>query len=544
VFLAALPNGSPTDGPARAHYNGKLERPTIWAGAATTPEAAIQRQRDRVPAAATPDLRACWDFSIGTGGDTAADSGPASAHARLIGLPTRAMTGANWTGEVHDWKRAPDQYGAIHFHDDDQGNLGWPESFALRVPSDWPSGFYSAHIRSATGEDYLPFFVRPAVPRARVAFLVPTFTYQVYGCFVRPGRGAEIRDRAGAWNALPETPDMNPQFGLSTYNHHSDGSGVSLTSMRRPMLDTRPRQMSLMDPAERGSGTGRICSDSYIVDWLDRIGVDCDIVTDHDLHDEAEALLAPYSVVIAGQHPEYYSERMMQSMEAYLAGGGRLMYLGGNGFYWRAEPSREQPHAIEVRRAEGGIRVWAAEAGEYYLAYGGGYGGLWRRIGRPAHRLVGNGFSVQGKHLGFPYCFTDAIRDPRVAFMTAGYNAVPGAQFGETGFMGGGAAGFELDSADAHWGTPPNALIVAKGVVIHDEYVAVNEDIMATKHPKPREDWSCADMVFFETPSGGAVFSVGSMTYVGSIPANGYKNTVAQLTENVLRRFLETTPFS
>jgi N,N-dimethylformamidase len=458
------------------------------------------------------------------------------------------MTGSNWTGEVHHWKGAPEQYGAIHFHDDDLGDCGWDESFALEVPDDWPSGFYAAHLRNEAGEDLIPFFVRPsprAIPAA-VAVLVPTFTYQVYSCFVRPGRGAEIRERASAWGALLETPDMNPQFGLSTYNHHSDGSGVCLASMRRPQLDTRPRQMSLMDPAPGGSGTGRIACDSYLIDWLDRIGVAHDVVTDHDLHAEGLAALAPYRVVIAAQHPEYHSARMLDGLEAYLARGGRLMYLGGNGFYWRAEPGGETPHSLEVRRAEGGIRVWATEPGEGYHQFGGVPGGLWRRLGRPAHRLVGNGFSAQGRHLGFPYRFTAAIRDPRVAFMVRGIEAaaVPGGVLGDAGVMGGGAAGYELDSADVARGTPPHALVVARGVVIHEDYGWVNEDMLTHRHPKPREEWSCADMVFFETAAGGAVFSVGSMTYVGGLPPEGYGNTLARLTANVLRRFTDPTPFS
>ena len=65
----------------------------------------------------------------------------------------------------------------------------------------------------------------------------------------RPHTLEEIAARARDWGALTETPDMNPQFGLSCYNYHSDGSGVSLVSMFRPQLDTRPRQMAHMDPA-------------------------------------------------------------------------------------------------------------------------------------------------------------------------------------------------------------------------------------------------------------------------------------------------------
>ena len=47
-----------------------------------------------------------------------------------------------------------------------------------------------------------------------------------------------------------------------------------------------------------------------------------------------------------------------------------------------------------------------------------------------------------------------------------------------------------------------------------------------------------ADMVFFETPNGGAVFSVGSITFCGSLVSNGCDNDVSRLLANVMRRFL------
>jgi len=81
------------------------------------------------------------------------------------------------------------------------------------------------------------FSYAPRKPSSDLVFLVPTYTYQVYSNFVRPGRGAELADRATAWGALKETPDMNPEFGLSNYNYHSDGSGVAIVSQFRPMLD-------------------------------------------------------------------------------------------------------------------------------------------------------------------------------------------------------------------------------------------------------------------------------------------------------------------
>jgi hypothetical protein len=42
-------------------------------------------------------------------------------------------------------------------------------------------------------------------------------------------------------------------------------------------------------------------------------------------------------------------------------------------------------------------------------------------------------------------------------------------------------------------------------------------------------------MVTFDTPSGGTVFSAGSINYVASLPVDEH---VSQVTANVLRRFL------
>jgi N,N-dimethylformamidase len=52
-----------------------------------------------------------------------------------------------------------------------------------------------------------------------------------------------------------------------------------------------------------------------------------------------------------------------------------------------------------------------------------------------------------------------------------------------------------------------------------------------------------ADMVFFETLNGGAVFSTGSIGWAGSLAHDGYRNNISTITENVLRRFISPEPF-
>lgn len=67
-------------------------------------------------------------------------------------------------------------------------------------------------------------------------------------------------------------------------------------------------------------------------------------------------------------------------------GGGRLCYLGGNGFYWKVALSTERDGLIEIRRGEGGIRAWAAEPGEYYNQFDGEYASGRKGAGRSRYR--------------------------------------------------------------------------------------------------------------------------------------------------------------
>jgi N,N-dimethylformamidase len=534
-----------SDDGVHLHFNGKIERPRIVEGAGGV-GAVVATQRT---GAATPKatIIAEWDLSIGIPTDMAADIGPAKAHGHCVNLPTRAMTGSRWTGAFHRWTEQPAQWGAIHFHDDDVGDAGWSPSLSFVVPEDWTSGVYALHLETDGARDNIVFYVRAAVPgsRAKVAFLAPTFSYTVYSQYQKKGREALITERSRAWGALAQAPDGHPEYGVSPYNFHSDGSGVVMSTIRRPLIDKRVNQIHLIDPSPDGSGLYWIGADSYVTDLLTRKGIDFEVITDHDVHAEGADLLSNYNVVLTGQHPEYHTTETLDALAAYLETGGRFMYLGGNGFYWKVVPHGSGPWSLELRRAEGGIRLWGTEPGESYHAFDGSYGGLWRRLGRPPQMLAGVGFSTQGEYKGFPYSFLDGIRDSRVAFMREGMEdrAEPGGILGERGLMGGGAAGHELDRADTRLGTPPHAIIVGRAVLTDPTYQPVNEERYDHTWPAAREDIIRSDLTFFETPNGGAVFSVGSMNFIGALPIDNYDSVAARLITNIVKRFADPSPF-
>lgn len=498
------------------HFNGKIEAP-------------------RLLAAGQPI--GAWDFSRRISGDNVEDVSGNQLHGVAVNLPARGMKGHNWTGEALTWPQKPEHYGAIHFHEDDLADAGWDPDFEITIPPSARSGVYAIRLRTANGgEDYVPIFVRPAAgaKTAKVAFLASTATYMAYA---NSHHGWDDTLSEICYGALlvfgPAELFLNERrdFGLSTYDVHADGSGSCYSSRLRPILNTRPKR-SLWN----------FNADLHITDWLEGIGQDYDVITDEDLHNEGLALLAPYKAVVTGTHPEYHSTPMLATIDSYLRQGGRLMYLGGNGFYWRIAFHPERPGIIEVRRAESGTRTWVAEAGEYAMSFNGEVSGLWRNLGRPPQSLVGVGYASEGFDVSSYYRRLPDSFDPRARFIFEGIGADE--IIGDFGAVEGGAAGLELDVADRLLGTPPHALVLAASENHSNVYVLTPEEMISNypgtdgiENPKVR-----ADMVFFETPNGGAVFSTGSIAWAGSLGHNRYDNNVSRITGNVLRRFADDAP--
>jgi N,N-dimethylformamidase len=345
-----------------------------------------------------------------------------------------------------------------------------------------------------------------------------------------------MRQRMNDWGAQKYSADDHTEYGLSTYNYHSDGSGIGYSSRRRPIITMRSNVISY--PGVPGSGCRHFPADSHLWYWLEVKGYDFDIITDDEIHRHGADVIDCYDVLMTCSHPEYHTSNSLNALQEYTNKGGHLLYLGGNGFYWKVAVTDHWEDAVEIRRGEGGIRAWASEPGEYYNAFDGTYGGLWRRNGRAPQVLSGVGFTSQGDHFGAPYRRTNESYNSKVSWI---FDGITDEIIGDFGLSGGGAAGFELDRADIDLGTPLNATIIASSEGHDTSFVLVPEDIL-THHDtwphKPVEELIRADIVYFDTPNGGGVFSVGSITFCGSLPHNNCNNNISTMIDNVIRRFL------
>ena len=108
-----------------------------------------------------------------------------------------------------------------------------------------------------------------------------------------------------------------------------------------------------------------------------------------------------------------------------------------------------------------------------------------------------------------------------------------------------GAAGFELDRIDYPLGTPSHTILLATATDFSDAYQHVVEELNETdsKQGGTVNELVKADMAYLRYPKGGGVFSVGSISWCGSLSYNSYENNTSLITDNVLRRFSSAEPF-
>jgi len=109
---------NPGKGDIAGYFNGKIDSPRLFRRALTSDE--IEALRVGVsPEKLDGPLVAAWDFSQKINSRFITDISGNEIHGWTVNMPTRAVTGYNWTGRETDFKQAPHEYGAIHFHDDD-----------------------------------------------------------------------------------------------------------------------------------------------------------------------------------------------------------------------------------------------------------------------------------------------------------------------------------------------------------------------------------------------------------------------------------------
>jgi N,N-dimethylformamidase beta subunit-like protein/tachylectin len=349
-----------------------------------------------------------------------------------------------------------------------QHGCGWTTTATVTVDPSWQSGYYAARVTTTEGRVVdLVFTVKPGAVRKDFLLLANT----------------------NCWNSY------NGWGGVSNYNGYAD---VVQLSFQRPNPETVTRanfggvyQWNHLTAAEIWFST-----------WLENNGYQFDVCTDFDLH-QGDPVLTGYKGVILSTHPEYWSFEMAQKLKAYVDGGGRVLYLGGNGIF------------RNVTFAADGSSMTTGSAAPYYAA------NAWTTT-IDTRTLLGVGYDISKDQDHYNDRSPYVVDIPSHPFL-AGTGLTAGALVGAQGRNGGGACGWEVDcatdSGDGNGPPPANLQVIAHGQIAYSGYTG--------------------NMTYYDTAAGGFVFSVGSISFCGSVPVD---TNLAKIVKNALNACLAPAP--
>ncbi|KXT15186.1 hypothetical protein AC579_3948 [Pseudocercospora musae] len=100
------------------------------------------------------------------------------------------------------------------------------------------------------------------------------------------------------------------------------------------------------------------------------------------------------------------------------------------------------------------------------------------------------------------------------------------------GAFGGAATADEIDRMDFKYGSPRNVVVLGSPTGHSDRFGLFLKD----RPNGPHSNWND---IPYEAGRGDAVFSVGSVNWYSAPSWNEYKNDIAQIAGNVLRKFLQ-----
>jgi hypothetical protein len=357
----------------------------------------------------------------------------------------------------------------------------WPVTFSLKVPANTPSGFYAARvIDDKRGRAHIPFIVRPPAPTARLALLANTNTWNAYNVW---GGVSRYRTTIGIETTLPF---QRPHPGLSP-----------------ELPDSWTGSTTPAGEGEWRAQVGHLLrAELWTAEWLLDNGYPFDVYTDEDLHTGRLALLdgqqePNYAALILNAHPEYWTFEMHDTVKAFQAAGGSVVYLGGNVAY-------------EVVRISGDLMevfpdgTFETDRGPF----------LMRTLGKPEHDLVGVGFE---NIAGYP----QQGEAYEVTAEGAAHDILKGTGLAEKNSLGVTSArptfkahGWELDSRRRKAGGGLDSPIPKTAVLAVRPGGALG-----------------AEMLFYQTGAGGYVFAASSLNFPGSLAVDA---ACQQIVRNVL----------
>jgi len=308
----------------------------------------------------------------------------------------------------------------------------------------------------------VPIYVLPpkGAVKAPIVFLASTFTYQIYANHRRGNADEAFRARQAEWGAYPWK--RRPASRILRFDlQRASGRQRRLPFEHAPADPNDAAGLHYLSRRARLRSAAFFPADTHLIDWFAAKGIAYDVChRPRSRTAKASIYCGRIGRLVTGSHPEYHTPNTLNALQEYVGNGGRLAYLGGNGFYWRIANSTTIPDVVEVPPRRRRYPRLGRRARRIFSRAGWRLWRLWAPQRSPAASALLASAS-QPRNVRGVILPAHARRDRSARVMdlrgrsTTRFSAISACPAAEL-------PGFELDRADFKLGTPPNALILAR----------------------------------------------------------------------------------
>jgi hypothetical protein len=272
---------------------------------------------------------------------------------------------------------------------------GWPVALVIDVDPAWRSGYYEVvleiDVDGKRRRSHAFFVVRPVVgtPRAPIVLALATNTWHAYNDF--GGRNLYT----GGTHVSLQRP-MAPGY---LYKPPGLGRRVTTTAPPDPQMAAHVGYVQLNHLSPYAGSAGWPDWELPFLEWAERSGYQVDVVTNADLEDHPDVLLADgCSLYLSVGHDEYWSAGMRDTVETFIGRGGHAAFFSGNTSFWQVrleDPTPEGPAATMV-----GYKGFFKQDPVFDTARGSELTSIWsdHLIERPENHMTGVSFARGGYH--------------------------------------------------------------------------------------------------------------------------------------------------
>ena len=359
----------------------------------------------------------------------------------------------------------------------------WAAGYTLAVPTTWTSGVFLAKLTSSAGyQNWIIFVVRDDARRADLVYQEPITTYQGYNNY----------------------PNDNAT-GKSLYDFNSYGvPTVSGTARAVKVSWNRPY-------ADRGAGQF-FNWEYYFIRWIERTGYDVKYVTNVDVHEHSDQLLAAKGVLSIAMD-ENYSQAMYDGLEAARDAGVNLAFFGAGAVFWQVR-FESSPLTGAADRVMVGYKDQTKDP-----VQGPTTTIRWRDVGRPPQPLEGVQFHGQ---IDFSTPNLPFVVQNSSNWVYTGTGVADGDQIPAI-------VGYEMDGI---WDIFPTPNAIAGTYLL----------LSASPYTDVSGDQKTAFSSIYQAPSGAWVFTAGTTSWAWGLDLDGTADArVQRITSNILDRFVGKT---